>query len=197
MARRTIEQANETRENLIAAGISLFATDGYDATSAQAIADKAHVTRGALYHHFEGGKKGLFANAVERMFQTQQAVILEAAGREQDAWSGICAGCQAFLRFSLSRDYQRIVMLDAPSVLGVDEWHKLDRLYTTKELQEALQGILQEENMVDTEALAEALSGSMNQLSLWAAANQCIDRAENTLLRMLNEMIKHPSVGSE
>ncbi|MFC7309797.1 TetR/AcrR family transcriptional regulator [Streptomyces monticola] len=59
MARRTQEQRKaETRARLIDAAAELFATKGFHAVSAEAVADAADRTTGALYSHF-GGKEGL------------------------------------------------------------------------------------------------------------------------------------------
>jgi AcrR family transcriptional regulator len=42
-----------TRQALLDAAIELFGTNGFDATSVQSIADRAQVTKGGFYHHFE------------------------------------------------------------------------------------------------------------------------------------------------
>src|SRR4051812_47869831 len=58
--RRTQAQRREsTRAALLQAGRKLFAEHGYDAVAAEEIVTEAGVTRGALYHHFDG-KAGLF-----------------------------------------------------------------------------------------------------------------------------------------
>src|SRR5215217_3653281 len=58
--RRTqAERRDATRAQLLAAGRRLFAEVGYDDVAAEQIVAEAGVTRGALYHHFDG-KPGLF-----------------------------------------------------------------------------------------------------------------------------------------
>ena len=54
----------DTRARLIAAAAELFATKGFHAVSAEAVADAAGRTTGALYSHF-GGKDGLLLALVE------------------------------------------------------------------------------------------------------------------------------------
>ena len=72
--RRTqAERREATRSALMAAGRELFATHGYEAVSSEQIVAAAGVTRGALYHHFDG-KRGLFAAVFEQ-------VEAELAGR--------------------------------------------------------------------------------------------------------------------
>jgi len=53
MARRSKDEAEETRENIIDAAITLFLRDGVSKTTLEKIATEAGYTRGAVYHHFE------------------------------------------------------------------------------------------------------------------------------------------------
>src|SRR5476651_2374791 len=64
MARTQEARRSETRAQLLAAAADLFAHNGYHATSAEAVADAAHRTTGALYDHF-GGKQGLLVALLE------------------------------------------------------------------------------------------------------------------------------------
>ena len=64
MARTQEERKAETRARLIAAAADLFASKGFHAVSAEAVADAADRTTGALYSHF-GGKDGLLLALVE------------------------------------------------------------------------------------------------------------------------------------
>lgn len=188
MARKTAQEAEKTREALLRAGMKLFAEGGFDAVSAEAIATGASVTRGALYHHF-GGKLGLFRVVVEEVFDSQAATILERAEAELDAWDALFAGCRAFIRSSIRPEYRRIVMIDAPSVLGIDEWHELDRRYTTSTLKAALEELPQASALGDLDALTEALSGAMNQLSLWAGAGGSVEGAEEMVRTLLEALV--------
>ena len=53
MARKTKQQAQETRQHLIETALSLFSEFGVSATSLADIASAAGVTRGAIYWHFK------------------------------------------------------------------------------------------------------------------------------------------------
>jgi len=53
MARRSKDEAEETRENIIDAAVRLFLRDGVSKTTLEKIACEAGYTRGAVYHHFE------------------------------------------------------------------------------------------------------------------------------------------------
>src|SRR3954467_2466077 len=53
VGRRRTRDPEATRQALLDAAIELFGTAGFDATSVQSIADRARVTKGGFYHHFE------------------------------------------------------------------------------------------------------------------------------------------------
>jgi TetR/AcrR family acrAB operon transcriptional repressor len=57
--RRTKEEAQVTRENILTAALEVFSQDGYSAARLEDIAETAEVTRGAIYHHF-GSKEELY-----------------------------------------------------------------------------------------------------------------------------------------
>lgn len=57
--RRTKEEAQVTRENLLSAALEVFSQFGYSAARLEDIAEAAGVTRGAIYHHF-GSKEELY-----------------------------------------------------------------------------------------------------------------------------------------
>ncbi len=62
--RRTKEEAEITKRNLLIAGLEVFSHKGYMATRVEDIAKQANVTTGAIYHHF-GGKSELYITLVE------------------------------------------------------------------------------------------------------------------------------------
>ncbi|WP_340619695.1 multidrug efflux transporter transcriptional repressor AcrR [Xenorhabdus siamensis] len=61
MARKTKQQAKETRQQIIEAAIKVFSERGVSATSLSDIAIAAGVTRGAIYWHFKNKTDLLFA----------------------------------------------------------------------------------------------------------------------------------------
>lgn len=66
MARRTKEEAQETRNKLLDAAECLFQAQGVSRTSLQDIATRAGATRGAVYWHFKD-KADLFNAMMERV----------------------------------------------------------------------------------------------------------------------------------
>jgi AcrR family transcriptional regulator len=94
MPAQTQEQRKaETRARLVAAAADLFARKGFHAVSAEAVADAADRTTGALYNHF-GGKDGLLLALVEQWLSVSAARILAGVedspdldGRLRALWS--------------------------------------------------------------------------------------------------------------
>ena len=117
------EHAQATRNALMAAGRALFAERGFAAVSAEEIVGRARVTRGALYHHFKD-KKDLFNSICDELGAEMAKHVEDAAMpiAASDPFRAILAGIGAFLDACIEGDFQRIVLVDGPSVGGWDEW---------------------------------------------------------------------------
>jgi TetR/AcrR family acrAB operon transcriptional repressor len=57
--RRTKEEAEKTRQDILNAALGVFSRKGYEAARLETVAKQAGVTRGAIYHHFDG-KEALY-----------------------------------------------------------------------------------------------------------------------------------------
>jgi AcrR family transcriptional regulator len=123
MKTRRAEQAEGTRAALIDAARPLFAERGYADVATEEIVAAARVTRGALYYHFED-KRDLFRAVYAVVDRELVEGIARVAVAEPDPWLRMIAGCDAFLDACIDPALQRIVFLDAPSVLGWREWHE-------------------------------------------------------------------------
>lgn len=122
---RRAEYAEATRRALIDAAREIFAARGYGEASLEDVVARARVTRGALYHHF-ASKAELFAAVVTELQQEAIGKVMQAAATTDDPWESVVRGTEAFLDASLDRDYQRIVLLEAPSVIGEKTWRDID-----------------------------------------------------------------------
>jgi AcrR family transcriptional regulator len=126
MTRRTQRERSETTvAALVAAARDLFANDGYAATSLDAVAGAAGVTKGALYHHF-ACKRELFRAVYQHEQEQLVAAIRAAYAAELDPWDAFEAGCRAFIESSLDPGLQRITLLDAPGALGWDAIREIE-----------------------------------------------------------------------
>ena len=78
--RRTKEDAELTRQQLLEAGCKIFGDKGYAATRLSDIAEKAGVTRGAIYWHFKNKKElfiALFQEKVEPFINVIEEILDE------------------------------------------------------------------------------------------------------------------------
>jgi AcrR family transcriptional regulator len=127
-----------TTGQLLAAAQELFGRAGYTATSIDAVAAAAGMTKGAAYHHFTG-KPALFRAVFVRV-QAQIAAELEAAaGGEADPRAAIRRGCETFLRRCLDPAFRRIALLDGPSVLGWEQVREIQAEHALRVLTAGLE----------------------------------------------------------
>ena len=127
VSRRTqADRSATTRSSLVTAGRRLFAEHGFAGVGTEAIVAEADVTRGALYHHF-ADKTALF----DAVFQEVEA---DAAGRlaeqaladpEADARTIMKRSVDAWFDACDDPDIHRILLIDAPSVLGWSRFREL------------------------------------------------------------------------
>jgi AcrR family transcriptional regulator len=113
-----------TREKLVDAARALFAERGYGAVAMEEVVARAGVTRGALYHHFRD-KRDLFRAVYER---TEAELVAEIAAEVtgiEDPWALLVAGVHAFLDACADPRVMRIGLVDAPAVLGWEEWREI------------------------------------------------------------------------
>ena len=120
-------QSEATRTALLAAARQLFAERGYAGVGTEEIVQRAKVTRGALYHHFRD-KRDLFRAVHEAAEAELAATIGEqiAADVPTDALEALRTGVRTFLDACTDPSMARITLVDAPSVLGWQEWREID-----------------------------------------------------------------------
>jgi AcrR family transcriptional regulator len=185
------ERRESTRAALIAAGRRLFATRGYDSVAAEQVVEEAGVTRGALYHHFDG-KAGLF----EAVFLEIEAELMTKFPLEEligdDPMAALRAGVSRFLELSLENEVQRIALIDAPSVLGWARWQEIEAAHGLGLIRAGLDAAAAAGQLkpLPTEDLATALLGAMTESALAAARaphkQVARKRAEAVLLALLD-----------
>jgi AcrR family transcriptional regulator len=122
--RSQAERSQATREALVAAARKLFAQRGYAGVGTEEIVRAAGLTRGALYHHF-GGKRELLAAVYEQIERELAERIASRALGATDPLAAMRAGTEMFLDACLEQEVQRIVLLDAPAVLGWERWREI------------------------------------------------------------------------
>ena len=162
------EQRERTRAALIEAARRRFAADGYAGASTEAILAETGVTRGALYHHF-ADKQDLFAAVCEALQEDVAERIAEAAQGEPP-YEAIAAGCLAFIDAVARPQARRILLLDAPGVLGWERWTAIDARHGFGLLKAGIKEAVGAGVFAgDPEVLAVMLNGALNHAVMWAA----------------------------
>lgn len=75
MAKKTKEEAQETRQNILDAAIDVFTSQGVASATLNEIAVRAGVTRGAIYWHFKN-KLDIFAALQEQLHSSVMDTVL-------------------------------------------------------------------------------------------------------------------------
>jgi AcrR family transcriptional regulator len=164
------ERRAATRRALLDAGRELFAERGFAAAGQEDIVERAGMTRGALSHHF-GTKQALFRAVVESLETDLAERIAEAAMRGDTPMDHLRLGCLAFLDAALDPAVRRIVLLDAPAVLGWQAWRDIDTTYGLGLVSEALDHCMEAGLMTrrPIQPLAHILLAALNEAAMLVA----------------------------
>ena len=133
-------QGRATRGQLIEVATSLFAGHGYEGTSIEAVLAAAGVSRGALYHHF-AGKEALFVAVVTAVSDRAMAEVTEAIRDCTDPVDAMHTGALAWIDLAGDPVIQRVMLVDAPSVLGWEQWRAMDEGRTVGAMRAMLQAV--------------------------------------------------------
>jgi AcrR family transcriptional regulator len=187
------QQRERTRAVLLDVSRDLFATRGYAAVGLAEIVRAAGVTKGALYHHFEGGKTDLFRAVLAQVQADVGRSVAATADTEADPWGRLTAGCRAFLTASTDPAVRRIMLIDGPAVLGWSEWRAMDEAGSASHLADALTALVEAGVIAaqPVQPLVRLLSGAMNEAALWLAETgdpRDLDAVLAALLRMLEAL---------
>jgi AcrR family transcriptional regulator len=161
---RQAENSAATRAALLKIARRFFAERGYAATATEDIVRRARVTRGALYHHFKD-KQDLFKAVLHEEQLKVAAKCAEAAAKESDPWRALMKANEAFLEACLDPAVQRIILIDAPAVLGSEGFRESDESYYLAGMKAAIEasitaGIIEQQPV---DPLAHLIMGAMNE----------------------------------
>ena len=166
------EQVAQTRAALVTAGRRLFGTSGFAATSVEDIAREARVTTGALYHHFPT-KAAVFEAVFGQLHAELLAASLAAGEDGGDIVDLLIAGFGIFLDKVQEPEVQRILLTDAPAVLGLARFIELDERYAFPATVAALTAASETGalRIDDPPTLARLLLGALTRAGLLVAGS--------------------------
>jgi AcrR family transcriptional regulator len=195
---RKAEQSEATRAEIVAAARRLFGERGYAAVGTEEVVRAAGVTRGALYHHFAGKSDLLEAvyRQVEEEITTRIAETALASGASGPVES-MRAGIAMFIDACAETEVQRIVLLDAPAVLGWDRWREIAASYGLGLIEASLEASIEagEIPAQPVKPLAHVLMGAMDEAAMLVARSEDPGVREDVtaVLERLLESLRTPA----
>jgi AcrR family transcriptional regulator len=175
--RTQVERSETTRAALIAAARELFGERGYGDVGTEEIVARAGVTRGALYHQFDD-KRDLFrAVVVSLEEQVIARVALAATTGAATAGDVLRKVVGAWLDVCEDPVVNRVLLLDAPGVLGWEEWRAIGEQFGLGTAM-ALLGQAMDEGSIARQPvrpLAHVVIGALDEAALYVARAE--DRA--------------------
>lgn len=188
---KNVARGEATRGQLISIARRLFAERGYEDTSIEAVLREAGVSRGSLYHHF-AGKEALFEAVLEDVEVRVGGAVIAAAADAAGPVAALRAGFLAWIRIAGDPVVQRILLIDAPSVLGWARWRAMEERHALglirATLQAAADGGSLRPDLVDT--LAHVLLASVNEVALLVARSDDPDSAMTAGADAIDELLQ-------
>jgi len=168
--RTQAERSEATRTALTDAARRLFAERGYADVGTEEIVREAGVTRGALYHHFDG-KRDLLRAVYEQIEGEIAQDLAERAVPGASVLETLRLGADRFLDRCLEPEVQRIALLDAPAVLGWEQWREIGARYGLGLISALLTAGIEagELRRQPVDPLAHALLGALDEIAMLVA----------------------------
>jgi AcrR family transcriptional regulator len=184
---------SERVDSILSAAIGQFVAEGYDGATMEAIAARAGLTKGGLYHHFSS-KQDLLVAVHERLMQPVMRLLDECAAAESGS-EGLRRFIDGYVRLSCGAPEELAMeTLGVAKALTTPDWHpdfaqhvemmhgRLKSLYTRAVEQGEL-------TQVDPGEAALALFGALEGLEIYVTMDEIVpaERARAALLAVFVE----------
>ncbi len=188
---KNVARGEATRAQLIAIATRMFADRGYEESSIEAVLREAGVSRGSLYHHF-ASKEALFEAVAEEVETSVGEQTMAAAYGITEPVAALRAGFLAWIRLAGDPVVRRILLIDAPSVLGWERWRAMEEDHALGLIRLVLQAIAEQgrlrPELVGT--LAHVLLASVNEVALLVARSEDRDAAMKAGADAVDELLR-------
>jgi AcrR family transcriptional regulator len=182
-----------TRDRLVQVAREEFAAHGYAGVGTETIVRAAGVTRGALYHQF-ADKAALFAAVFEAVEADVMARIDEAVASSglADVIDLMKLGADTWLDACSDPAISRIILVDAPSVLGWERWREIGLRYGMGMVQGLLTHAMSIGRIAEqpVEPLAHVFIGALDEATLYAVRHADREVALAEVRAVLRAMIE-------
>jgi AcrR family transcriptional regulator len=191
--RSQADRSAATKDALVAAARPLFAAHGFGGVGTEAIVRDAGVTRGAMYHQF-ADKRELFEAVFEAVEAdvTQRVAEAVVASGETDPLAVMERASEAWFDACADGEVLRIVLIEAPAVLGWERWREIALRYALG----LVEGMLT--HAMDTGALprgpvrplAHVLIGALDEGALYLATAEDPETARAEMREVVGRVIR-------
>lgn len=187
----------DMRARLVAAARPLFAAKGYAAVGTDEIARAAGVSRGALYHQFDGKEDVFLA-----VFEQVEAELVERLGAgiasadPADPVAMMHADIDGWLAACAEPEVHRIVLIEAPAALGWERWREVGRKYGVGLVEMAVQSLMDAGVFAPgfVRPMVHVLVGALEEAVLYAARaddrETATAEARDALVRLFDGLIR-------
>ncbi|MEM6694309.1 MAG: helix-turn-helix domain-containing protein [Pseudomonadota bacterium] len=186
--RSQADRRAETRAKLVSAARDLFTEMGFAETPTPEIVRRAGVTRGALYHHF-ADKSDLFRALVEEEAQAMSVHIDRETRDVADPEQAMIIGSNAFFDAMLAPGRTRLLLEEAPAVLGHNDAVALTRANGSEELRDGLARALPQHSPQHIDALTNLLSAAFDRAALEIAYGGDRETYTAAMLHLVSDVL--------
>ena len=187
---RRAQYSASTRKALVKSAVKLFAERGYAGTSLDEVVARARVTKGALYHHYQG-KQALFEAVFDQVEDKAKATIAKRVRKARDPWQRALEGLRGYLEVCQDPTYRRIVIQEGPVRLGFDRWREAEERSTYGLVAEIVRGLVEgldaSESVVET--FAQVFFGAMGRAGVWVADSDDPERASRDVEMVISAFL--------
>ncbi len=163
-----IERSNATRAKIVAVARAAFVRDGYEGASLDKIAAEANLTKGALYHHYNG-KEAVFAAVFSLVSRETVEIAGKRARRTRIPREQLKAAAIAWLK-AVERNDARIILLDVgPRALGFARVRALEDSITLRPLLGLVRAVIEAEQLdsgVDAMLAVRLINAALAEIAL-------------------------------
>lgn len=159
------QRTETTRQALAESARTLFVARGYAATSTPDICSAAGITRGALYHHFTD-KRDLFRFVVAIEAQAVAEDIRQATASPLAADAALALGTRAYLQAMTAPGRTRLLLVEGPAVLGIEEINAIDAANAAATLREGLAQALPHRDAAFLDMVSRLMAAACDRAAL-------------------------------
>jgi AcrR family transcriptional regulator len=191
--RRTQEQRSAaTQHALQTAARRLWGARGYAEVGTPEIAEAAGVTRGAMYHQY-ADKTALFVAVLEaveaEVMERLQAIVVEA--HPSTPTEALRIAADAWLDIASEPDIRRLVLLDAPNVLGWNRFREISQRYAYGMTEQLLTAAIEagEIHPLPVPTLATVMIGALDEAAMCLAGAADPAREQDNVRAVVHALI--------